>query len=494
MHFMRYERYFFLAALAVYIVAAWFSTGFYHGDEHYSIIEFANYKMGALSNDQLTWYFGARIRPALQPFIAFIFIKLLQVFSIADPYMQAFVLRLLTALLALFSIRYFTRTCSYFINPRYHKPYLFLSYFLWFLPLINVRFMSETWSGIMLLNAIAVLLNTNLRGNRNYIAGVFLGLSFLFRYQNAFLALGIFLWLLIIEREKILDLLKLLASGIAVLLFGILLDFWLYGEFTLSAWNYFYVNLVEDVASGFGTEPWWNYFYSIFRFSFFPIGIPIILAFLVLIVKKPRSVFVWTILPFFIVHSIIAHKELRFMFPVVNLVPIILLLAFQALKWDIRKWRKSGRIAIHAVAWSLVIINCIGAVTVSLKPADGGLTSITRHIRKNYGDEPIRLISYNNSNPYGPGELMASFYMEKDMQDIRLESLEELADSVLQKETVNLLVLKRKDAATDPAKVFIAGHNAPMVVQSIPPWMEPLMTLYGGYRIRNILELYEIQQ
>ena len=89
---------------------------------------------------------------------------------------------------------------------------------------------------------------------------------------------------------------------------------------------------------------------------------------------------------------------------------------------------------------------------------------------------------------------MASFYMEKDMQDIRLESLEELADSVLQKEKVNLLVLKRKDAATDPAKVFIAGHNAPMVVQSIPPWMEPLMTLYGGYRIRNILELYEIQQ
>ena len=89
---------------------------------------------------------------------------------------------------------------------------------------------------------------------------------------------------------------------------------------------------------------------------------------------------------------------------------------------------------------------------------------------------------------------MASFYMEKDMQDIRLESLEELADSVLQKETVNLLVLKRKDAANGPAKVFITGHHALKVAQSIPRWMEPLMTLYGGYRIRDILELYEIQQ
>ena len=432
------------------------------------------------------------VRPAFQPFIAFVIIKLLQVFSIVDPYMQAFVLRLLTALLALFSIRYFTRTCSYFVHPRYHKAYLFLSYFLWFLPFVNVRFTSETWSGIMLLNALSVLLSTNLRGNRKYLAGVFLGLSFLFRYQNAFLALGIFLWLLIIEREKIFDLLKLLAAGVVVLLLGILLDFWLYGEFTLSAWNYFYVNVVEDVASGYGTEAWWNYFYSIFRFGFFPIGIPIILAFLVLTVKQPRNVFVWTILPFFVVHSIIAHKELRFLFPVINLVPIILILAYQALKWHVYKWKKYSRLAFHILVLLLVAINCIGTITVSLKPGNT-LTPITQHIRQHYGDQSIRLISYNHSNPYGPHELMASFYMEKDMQDIRLGSLDELTDSLVYENKVNLLVLKRKDAANDPAKVFITGHNAPKVAQSIPRWMESLMTLYGGYRIRDILELYEIQ-
>ena len=490
---MRYERYFFLTALAVYIVAAWFSTGFYHGDEHYQLIEFAAYKMGNVSPEGLAWEFGARVRPAFQPFIAFIIIKLLQVFSIADPYIQAFILRLLTAMMALFSVRYFTRTCSYMVNPRYHKAYLFLSYFLWFLPFVNVRFASETWSGIMLLNALAVLLNTNLRGNRNYIAGVLLGLSFLFRYQNAFLAMGIFLWLFLIEKEKILDLLKLLAAAVVVLLLGILLDFWLYGEFTLSAWNYFYVNLVEDVASGYGTESWWNYFYSIFRFGFFPIGIPVILAFLILTVKKPRNVFIWTILPFFVIHSIIAHKELRFLFPVINLVPIILLLAYQALKWDIRKWRVPGRIAIHAVAWILVAINIIGTVTVSLKPANIGLTTMTRYIRQHHGDESIRLISYNNSNPYGPWELMVSFYMEKDMQDIRLESLDELGDSVLHEERVNLLVLKKEDAASPPARAFLTEHQARKMVQGIPAWMEPLMTLYGGFHVWEILELYEIQ-
>lgn len=492
MHFMKYERYFFLAALAVYIVAAWFSTGFYHGDEHFQLIEFALYKMGNVSLDELAWEFEARVRPALQPFIAFSVIKILQGISIVDPYIQAFVLRMLTALLALFSIRYFTRTCSYFIHPRHHKAYLFLSYFLWFLPFVNIRFTSETWSGIMLLNAISVLVSTKLRGNRNYLIGALLGLSFLFRYQNAFLALGIFLWLLIIEREKILDLLKILVSGLAVLLLGILLDFWMYGEFTLAAWNYFYVNIVEDVASGYGTEAWWNYFYSIFRFSFFPIGIPIILAFLVLIVKKPRSVFVWTILPFFVVHSIIAHKELRFMFPVVNLVPIILLLAYQALKWDPRKWRKPGRIAIRTVTWIIIAINCIGLVTVSLKPSGANMT-ITHHIRQNYGDQSIRLISYNHSNPYGPWDLFCTFYMEKDMQDVRLESLNELNGSLLNDNKVNLLVLKRIDAETKTAQDFLAKQNGIKVVQDIPKWMEPIMTLYGGYHLEWILELYEIQ-
>jgi hypothetical protein len=140
----------------------------------------------------------------------------------------------------------------------------------------------------------------------------------------------------------------------------------------------------------------------------------------------------------------------------------------------------------------LVTINVTGTVMVSLKPSDNGLTTITRYIRQHYGDESIRLISYNNSNPYGPWGLMASFYMERDMQDIRLESLDQLGDPLIREDGVNLLVLKREDAAADPARDFINGNRAAKVMQSIPEWMEPLMTLYGGFRVREILELYEI--
>jgi len=378
------------------------------------------------------------------------------------------------------------------VRPEFYAVYIFLSYFLWFLPLVNVRFMSESWSGIMLLNAMSVLLNPNIRKHKFYLLGGLLGLSFLFRYQSALLAFGIFLWLLIIRKERILNLIRLLTSGVAVFALGVFLDIWLYGEFVLTTWNYFYENLVVGGASSYGTEAWWNYFYSIFRFGFFPIGIPIILSFLLLTIKKPWNILIWTILPFFVIHSIIPHKELRFLFPVINLVPILLILAYQEIEPLITKWRRPGKLALRYVLIILFSINCIGAVTVSLKPSDGGLMTITRYIRQNYGDQSIRLISFNVSNPYGRPEAMTTFYMEDDMEDIRLGSLHELTDFLPHKNKVNLLVMKREDAETELTQEFLNRNKATKKVQCIPAWMEPLMTLYGGFRMREIRELYEI--
>ena len=70
--------------------------------------------------------------------------------------------------------------------------------------------------------------------------------------------------------------------------------------------------------------------------------------------------------------------------------------------------------------------------------------------------------------------------------------MDELNDSLLLDDRVNLLVLKRVDAATQPVRLFMDNHQASKVEQAIPEWMELLMTLYGGFRVHEILELYEI--
>ena len=59
------------------ILSSIFSVGFYHPDEHYQILEFANYKLGNINSSQLPWEFHEKIRPTLQPLLALITIKIL---------------------------------------------------------------------------------------------------------------------------------------------------------------------------------------------------------------------------------------------------------------------------------------------------------------------------------------------------------------------------------------------------------------------------------
>src|ERR1022692_3521309 len=80
-------RLWFLFSLALHLVIAWFSVGFYHFDEHFQILEFAGYKMGTIPASSLTWEFAAHLRSAFQPFIAFSVLKFLKTFAIAPPSM-----------------------------------------------------------------------------------------------------------------------------------------------------------------------------------------------------------------------------------------------------------------------------------------------------------------------------------------------------------------------------------------------------------------------
>src|SRR5690349_17655776 len=67
---------FVVAAVLVALVAAWFNDGYLNADEHYQIIEFAQYKLGLQSSAALAWEFPAHMRPALQPWLAALWIQM----------------------------------------------------------------------------------------------------------------------------------------------------------------------------------------------------------------------------------------------------------------------------------------------------------------------------------------------------------------------------------------------------------------------------------
>ncbi len=89
------------------------------------------------------------------------------------------------------------------------------------------------------------------------------------------------------------------------------------------------------------------------------------------------SVFLWMILPFIVGHSLVAHKELRFLFPI--LIPFLLLAtqgyALVASEWQKWRWWKP--------IWKLALVLNIGllvyATFVPLQPASGLLRFLWQH-------------------------------------------------------------------------------------------------------------------
>jgi hypothetical protein len=85
-------------AVGVHVAAACFHGGFLNADEHYQIIEFAQQSWPSVAVT-LPWEFAAQIRPALQPWLVVVLIRLCRVFGVTTPFTIAFLLRLLSALL-----------------------------------------------------------------------------------------------------------------------------------------------------------------------------------------------------------------------------------------------------------------------------------------------------------------------------------------------------------------------------------------------------------
>jgi len=483
----------FFLAIIVYLITAYNSHGYYHADEHYQIIEFAGLKLGTHSPADVAWEYKSQIRSTLQPIICFAVFKGLQTIHVTDPYTQAFVLRILSALLSLLVIHYFiTNTENQLGTDRIKKLFYLLSYFLWFIPFISVRFSSETWSGLFFLGSVAVYFDPKRKGIKPYLIGLLAGFSFLFRFQAAFLIPGFLLWLFFIEKNDFRFILKIGAAFLMVFGVGILIDSWFYGQPVLTAWNYFYTNIVSDVASNFGTSAWYFYLDKLFQLPTLFIGELLFISMIIVVIKNPRNPYLWCILPFILVHSFIPHKEERFLFPIVYFFPIIMVLAYSA----ITDYIKTSKIVRGIGLLVLLIfgsINMTGLIAMSQKSAGIGRIGITKYIHDHDHDRPINLIYCNYANPYNPwNSIPEKFYLEKDIQFRKIDRLNELNDSLIVANDVNLLVVRKINLEGDRFDSILGQFGFVQKKQSIPEWIAWLNKFCKGMDTKDILVLYKL--
>ena len=414
-----------IVSLVSLLVASIFSVGYHHFDEHFQILEFANYNLGNISAEELPWEFHYQMRPAIQPTMVVMLERFLGMFGATNPFWTTFILRLLSAGLTFFSIRTLYKVLKDRLTDDVLKTWLFVgSFTLWFLIYNGVRFSSENWSGNLFILGFSFCLLENKQSFKHYLlAGSLLGLSFLFRYQSAFLTLGLGLWLVFIRREKLISIAGLAAGFLTIFGVGILVDRWFYGEWTLTTYNYFFQNILEDKVSGFGLEPWWWYFTNTIESAIPPFSLLIVLGYLSLLIFKPKSPLVWVLTPFLLLHSAIGHKELRFLFPIIPLVPAMVIFGIEAAQ-DKYALRLSRNRLMKGTFTVFLVINFLLLLVVSVKPADSQLP-LYHTLYNDYPDNTT--LYYINDNPYDR-VLNINYYKRDNLTILAIDKIEDIED------------------------------------------------------------------
>ncbi len=353
----RFLRRWLLIGLALHLVSAWLSIGFYHSDEHFQILEFLGWKVGLGPSRDLPLEFHHRLRPWLQPAFYYALARFWTALGATSPFAWATGFRFASSLLSLGASAGLALCAGrWFSDARYRRWAVIALTLAWYVPAFHARHSSENVGGALFALALSVTLLSAWRrggaaaseGDRlepggwaALAAGALAGAAFEVRYQTAFLTLGLALWLVLIGRARVSRLLPGLAGAAALVALGTALDRWGYGEWTFAPWNYFHYNLIAGHVGDIDTQPWWDFFRSSFTETWPPLGFLMLVSWIVAWARNPRHVLTWAYLPLFLVHVAIGHKELRFLFPIAHAGPVLAVLAVAGLeaKLPARAWR-----------------------------------------------------------------------------------------------------------------------------------------------------------
>ena len=318
--------------IGIYLLVAWFSEGYSRPDEHYQILELAAYHIYHYPY-LYPWELSAHIRPTFQIWVVIGLYKMATFLSWQiSPFMLAFLTRFLTGCFSALSYYLFVSAFQHQLNSNNKRKYFFLLSAFGFMALFYVvRFSSESVSAIFFLCGFSLIFYPVISRQSliYFIAGVFLGLSFITRYQLGLMIFGLIAWLVVYKQIQAQKFVLMLVGIVMVVGLGIYLDSLFYGKLTYTAWRYFEANILQDKVSSFGTSSCWTYLSVAFIFPYGPL---FLLSSLYFVTHCPKHVITWVLVPFIMVHCLIGHKELRFLIPILGLMPFVLIYSFQCLQ------------------------------------------------------------------------------------------------------------------------------------------------------------------
>lgn len=350
-------------ALVARLLAAVFSQGYFAHDDHFLVVEAAqSWADGHDYNYWLPWNQGPGATPSGHSFfyvgLHFLLFKLLNGLGLEDPKARMLLVRLLHALWSLAVVRSGYRIALRLSNETVAWRCGLLLALLWFMPFLAVRQLVEVACIPFLLWGAERLIAYEQEPGRGIrtvlVAGVLIGLAVNVRFQTLFFAAGPGLVLLLRRDWR-----GAFAYGAGTLLPLTLIqggiDLFLWGRPFAEITEYVRYNLANPTNTGIELG-WYKYLLDLLVVFVPPLSVAVFFGYFQ---GWRRATAAWAGVALFIaVHSWLANKQERFLFPV---LPLFLVLGYCAWEqwrarsayWRLREhgWRHGWR-----VAWALNLV------------------------------------------------------------------------------------------------------------------------------------------
>jgi hypothetical protein len=311
-----------LLAFIPRLVAALISKGYGMHDDHFGPIEQPFMIMQDLT------YWTTRTTPhghsIVYPLIHYILLNSFESVGIHDPQSKMYLIRILHAFYSLLVV-YFGYKIAETISdrPTAKKAGLILALF-WAFPFLSVRNLIEMVCIPPLMAGFYYALNSKERVRNAFIAGLWLGLAFTFRYQT--FSMTATLGLVFLFRKEFKQLVLLMAGFFITALV-------IQGSADVFAWGYPFASFVEymryNATHGYDytTGPVYTYLLLVLG-AFIP---PMSFFFLYGFFRNWRKTLlvILPVLVFFILHSSFPNKQERFIFPVIPLILVVCIIGWE---------------------------------------------------------------------------------------------------------------------------------------------------------------------
>lgn len=332
-----------LLGLVVQIITAITQLGFFHVDQHFQYVEFAYELLGMKNSAHTIWEFNDKIRPTIAVYVIAGAIKMGHFLGIHSLYDILTILRICTALASFFVFNCLT----IYLLQHSEKIVLFsallLLNFSWCYPYTRTLVSAEMWGSILFGLGLLFFFKAE-KINTWWLwcaVGFVLGISFYVRFQLAFAIAGVMLWSICYLSNPYRCIYLICVGFGAGIIINIGLDAQYYNEWVFTPYRYFYANIIEGKASSFGKNSPLYYIVELL----FVVGAPLMSIILCLYFYRSlwnnrTHVLTWAFVFFLLGHTLVAHKEERFLIPMFGFIPALLALGFSQQKFrDTFLWK-----------------------------------------------------------------------------------------------------------------------------------------------------------